>query len=173
MVKYGKLPRAEPPPLPAANPYDLVTVYVGNLAAQARPYDFDSEAVDQNAYNAHGQPIRPIKAIASCPNCGAGIDIDLRLGVVVNCDGCGLGTAPVVAPLADPFCNPVADGRIAAADLVDAASDLGAAVTVAEVSLEGDFNLPLPPAPATKKKPTTGGKGAELGSVVDLGPEPD
>jgi hypothetical protein len=193
MVKFGKIEKQEPPIAPPGNPYDLITVSIGATPTQARPYEFDSEAVDQNARNAQGQAIKPIKAMATCPNCGAGIDIDLRLGTQVGCDSCGLGQTPQAIPLPDPFCNPLTDGRLNEAELVEATvpDDLGKAVTTQD--LEGTFNLPaapeveppapqktapqkpgkkVPPKPPSKpKKPDKGG--AELGSAVDMGPEPE
>lgn len=96
------------------NPYDLIPTRVNGQELTSRPIEFDSEVVDnQNMTNAHGNLITPIKVSTVCPDCGQGLEYDVTLGsppwsLDVICYHCN----PAPPPSADPFMNPVEDGRI-------------------------------------------------------------
>lgn len=102
------------------NPYDLVPLLINGKAITGRPFEFDSEVVNQKKMtNAFGSFIKPTKVATVCPDCSQGLLLDVRMGeppfapFVTLCQYCH----PAPPPLPDPFINPVKSGRIPAADL--------------------------------------------------------
>lgn len=103
------------------NPYDLVKMTVNNKEIFGRPIALDSDVVNNNDLtNAFGNIVKPTKLSTVCPDCGQGLEFDVILDIppfsTVNrrCYICSPETAIVSA---DPFMNPVADGRISEFDL--------------------------------------------------------
>lgn len=97
------------------NPYDLVPMLINNQELTGRPIEYDSEVVDNNSMtNAFGHPVKPSKLSTVCPDCGQGLEFDVILGdppfgvVAKICYHCN----PAPPPQADPFMNPVDEGRI-------------------------------------------------------------
>jgi len=102
------------------NPYDLISIKVNGQDIHGRPFEFDSDIVDQkNLTNAFGSIVKPTKISSCCPDCGQGLEFDVTFGdppfacVEVICYHCN----PDSAPTADPFMNPIDDGRIAGHEL--------------------------------------------------------
>lgn len=96
------------------NPYDLIPTLVNGKEFQSRPIEFDSEVVDNNNMtNAFGSIVKPTKVSTSCPDCGQGLEFDCTLedppfALSVVCYHC----RPAPPPAADPFMNPLEEGRV-------------------------------------------------------------
>lgn len=114
------------------NPYDLVEINLNGMRTHARPYEFDSEVKNQHDMtNEHGKPVKPTKLSLACPQCGAGLNIDVRYGENMNpplpvLNFCCLDFYPEcpnaerVTPTkldVDPFVNPLESGRVKMEDL--------------------------------------------------------
>ena len=63
------------------NPYDPIPVSInGSQLMYARPIEFDSDiANSKDSTNAFGYLVKPTKIQATCPDCGAGLDIEVTL----------------------------------------------------------------------------------------------
>lgn len=92
------------------NPFDMIEILINGERQFARPYEFDSDIVDQkNMKNAFGKYVKPTKAITTCNKCGQGVVIDLKLDdppfsiVTAACERC----TPKSPKLGNPFINPV------------------------------------------------------------------
>lgn len=110
------------------NPYDLVAMEINGKPIMGRPFVFDSDVADQKEMkNAAGEYVRPTKLSTMCPDCGAGLVVEVQLAeprinppggsgpfdtVRVNCEHCN----PVPPPV-EPFENPLESGRVDASDL--------------------------------------------------------
>jgi hypothetical protein len=102
------------------NPYDLIPIRVNGHEFQGRPTEFDSEVADNQAMtNAFGNTVKATKISTSCPDCGQGLAFDITLGeppfavqdfICYNCN-------PAPPPTADPFMNPLDEGRVAGHEL--------------------------------------------------------
>lgn len=97
------------------NPYDLLQLIINNKAAFGRPVAFDSDVVDQHEMkNAFGKYVKPTQVVSTCPDCGQGFTLNVRLSgppfepYVCLCPIC----KPPPAPILDPFVNPIASDRI-------------------------------------------------------------
>lgn len=102
------------------NPYDLVPLLINGKPITGRPYEFDSQAVNQKKMtNAFGAYVKPTKVATVCPDCAQGLLIDVKLGeppfspFSTLCYLC----RPAPPPLPDPFINPVKTGRVPAVEL--------------------------------------------------------
>ena len=101
------------------NPYDLVPMLINGKPMSGRPFEYDSVATDlKEMRNAFGNYIKPTRLATMCPDCGAGMEVNVSLGeppfqiVRVECIYCHK-----VPDLADPFENPLDSGRISAYEL--------------------------------------------------------
>lgn len=94
----------------------MIKVFIGKEETFARPFEFDSDIVDDQFRNAFKQPVRPTKAVTTCSKCGNGFDFPISNynggPLTVTCPYC----KPVVVP-PDPFCDPIKLGLITTADL--------------------------------------------------------
>ena len=76
------------------NPYDLIEVTVNSHILYGRPIAFDSEPVDmQKMLNKKGEIVKPTKLVTVCPDCGQGIEINIKVDkppfkVKANCLYC-------------------------------------------------------------------------------------
>lgn len=102
------------------NPYDLIQMVVNGKATYGRPVEYDSQIKNQKTMkNAFGYFVKPIKVVTSCPDCGQGLSINVRLSdppfmpVKYSCSICN---PPPEAPV-DPFVNPLETGRVALTEL--------------------------------------------------------
>jgi hypothetical protein len=102
------------------SPYDLVPLTINGKSITGRPFQFDSDVVNQMTMtNAFGVVVKPSRVITTCPDCGQGFELDVKLGdppfqaVVVACPVC----KPAPPPVQDPFLNPIKTGRIQAFEL--------------------------------------------------------
>ncbi len=102
------------------NPYDLVPLLINGKPMQGRPFEMDSDVVNQKKMtNGFGALVKPSKVMTMCPDCSQGLEVDVRLGeppfeaVVHTCPYC----KPAPPPMVDPFVNPVKTGRVPAASL--------------------------------------------------------
>jgi hypothetical protein len=123
------------------NPYDLVPMLINGQELTGRPIEFDSDVVDQMAMtNAFGAVIKPTKLSTVCPDCGQGLEVDVLLGeppfsaVESICYHCN----PEPPPQADPFMNPVDEGRIASHELDPLLHDPASQVVADEESSVAD-----------------------------------
>lgn len=99
------------------NPYDLVTLRIGGQEIHGRPYEFDSQATNQQTMqNEFGGFVKPTHISTVCPECGQGIMVEnIKLPdppfPVIDwvCPNCNPGVEPPV----DPFMNPLDAGRVA------------------------------------------------------------
>lgn len=133
-MEIGRIERPPEPEPIDYNPYNPVQVDIGGQTIDGRPFEFDSEAVD-GFKNAMDRIIRPTKIATVCPHCGQGIVVEVHqydksfailpegASIIAGCPECGAGAEPELPPepepptVADPFCNPVAVGRISEYDL--------------------------------------------------------
>lgn len=86
--------------------YSMIELEIGGSVVSGRPYDF----VDFN------DGIAPTKIAVGCPNCGAGIFIDVEAGVTdfkkyfkkkpISCPDCKFGFSKDEPIPDDPFINP-------------------------------------------------------------------
>lgn len=142
------------------NPFDLVPLLINGQAIDGRPIHLDSDIVDQRKMtNAFGAIVKPSRVVTVCPNCGQGLELEVRLNDPpfpphrCSCYYCNPGPAP----LEDPFVNPVKTGRISRTDLEPmTVKD----VTIPESSVAERFAAVVvePPAPAPKPKRRKRGK---------------
>lgn len=102
------------------NPYDLIPLLVNGQDLHGRPIEFDSDVANQQTMeNSFGNPVKPTKISTCCPDCGQGLEFELTLGdppfsaVEVICYHCN----PEAPAPADPFMNPLEDGRVPDHDL--------------------------------------------------------
>lgn len=102
------------------NPYDLLQLKINGKPMHGRPFEFDSAVANQKTMkNAFGRLVKPTKLATVCPDCGQGLEINVKLDEppfrVINysCHHCH----PAPKPLVDPFVNPLQSGRIPVADL--------------------------------------------------------
>lgn len=130
------------------NPYDLVPLVINGKATHGRPYEFDSDVVDQkNMKNSFGNYVKPSKVVTTCPDCSQAVHIDVKLGsppfaaVEYSCSVC----KPPPPVLLNPFVNPVKTGRVQAQDLDPLVKGMPAADSVPV--------LPIAPVPPTKRQP--------------------
>ncbi len=102
------------------NPYDLVPLTINGKSITGRPFQFDSDVVNQKTMtNAFGAVVKPSKVMTMCPDCAQGFELEVKLDdppfqpYAVSCPIC----KPAPPPLQDPFINPVKTGRIQAFEL--------------------------------------------------------
>lgn len=102
------------------NPYDLVLLIVNGRQMYGRPVSFDSDVVDQkHMKNAFGKYVKPTQISSTCPDCGQGFIIDVKLSeppfsaYQCLCPVC----KPSPPPMLDPFINPVTTNRISVNEL--------------------------------------------------------
>lgn len=99
------------------NPYDLVQLIVNDYPQYGRPIEFDSVITNQKTLlNAFGNIVKPTKVVTTCPDCGAGITVEIILDgsppfapYPVSCT-CARKIQPT--PILDPFINPITAGLI-------------------------------------------------------------
>lgn len=101
------------------NPYDLVPLLINGKPLSGRPLEFDSVVVDQKEMkNSFGSYVKPTRLSTVCPDCGAGLVVDVVLPeppfkeVSITCEYCHAPPPPV-----DPFENPLDTGRVDMRDL--------------------------------------------------------
>jgi hypothetical protein len=148
------------------NPHELVPMLINGKEFTGRPFEFDSEIADFNKMiNSFGELVKPSKLSTVCPDCGAGMMIDVVMGdppfqpVIATCAIC----CPDLPPLPDPFNNPLESGRVKQSELDPLLFDSATPVaedgkTVAERMAENvatqipDVLPPVPPV-VTKVEP--------------------
>ena len=97
------------------NPYDQVQLIINGKPIYGRPTAFDSDVVDyKEMKNAFGKYVKPTQVVSTCPDCGQGFTLNIRLyGPPFDAYDC---TCPICkkppAPIPDPFINPISSGRI-------------------------------------------------------------
>jgi len=98
------------------NPYDLIPMEINGVPTYGRPTEFDSEITDfEKMENAFGHPVKPKKLSTTCPGCGQGLEVEVKLAdppfsvITHTCQYC----SPEVEAPADPFSNPLETGRMA------------------------------------------------------------
>ncbi len=94
MVKIIKLQRTVEVEPDSASPYDLRPFVFGSYTIMGRPFEFDSEPVDEAHANETGDPISGTKFVSTCPECGAYLELTLET-VRIECE-CGLALSSVV-----------------------------------------------------------------------------
>jgi hypothetical protein len=113
------------------NPYDLVDLIINGHQSYGRPIVFDSEVSDSDTMlNAFGEIVRPVKIASTCPDCGQGLELDIKVNnppfhVNVNCYMCNTQAVNVPESMVasksgsaiDPFINPIRDGRMSMSDI--------------------------------------------------------
>jgi len=137
MAKFGKIERpAQPDQSGGDNPYVMVSVKIGGVEVLARPFEFDSEPVDNATINKDGKQIKPTAYSTSCPNCGHGVTLYVSGDYISgSCENCKAATDfiapddveaadPDVRIYEDPFCNPVLAGRITMKELDESFDDI-------------------------------------------------
>lgn len=103
------------------NPYEMIEIVLNGQKSTARPYEFDSDVVDQkNMKNAFGTYVKPIKAITTCNKCGQAIHINLELpdppfGVIQA--SCMVCEPSKKMEIVNPFVNPVLVNAVSRIDL--------------------------------------------------------
>lgn len=120
MVKYGKINRPPKPAEAIYDPYELVEINIDGSSILARPFEFDSEPINQDLLNAFGKQIKPTKFIAACPHCGSQVMVEavsLKKSRSVGCPECQRGVNKPLMPLEDPFRNPIEAGVLRFIDL--------------------------------------------------------
>lgn len=136
------------------NPYDLVQLLINGKPITGRPYEFDSNVVNQKKMtNAFGTIVKPTKVATVCPDCAQGLLLDIKLGeppfapYSVSCQYC----RPGPPPLSDPFVNPVKTGRVTHQELNPLLADPVKPLPQTQGSVADRFRLaPLgPPEPQT------------------------
>ena len=143
------------------NPYDLVQIIInGKHHSVGRPVAFDSEVADQmTLLNAFGMIVRPTSISTTCPDCGAGMVIDVELAgdppfdpYPITCS-CKMKVIPIV----DPFVNPVLTRRIKLESLNPLLADIHtplpqSKLTVAERIRQNQQSMLLGDAPSKKSR---------------------
>lgn len=62
------------------NPYDLIKIRINNHELYGRPVAFDSEPADSHTLlNKEGDIIRPTRITSVCPDCGQGLELEIRV----------------------------------------------------------------------------------------------
>jgi len=101
------------------NPYDLIELRINGHELYGRPVEFDTEPVDMHTMlNKAGDILRPTKITSTCPDCGQGLQYDIKVGdppylLELDCYLCRVKEQPQI----DPFINPIEDGRIKESDI--------------------------------------------------------
>lgn len=130
------------------NPYDLVQLLINGKPMQGRPFEFDSDIVNQKTMcNAFGVLVKPSKVMSICPDCSQGLEITLQLGeppfepVVWSCPYC----KPAPPPMSDPFVNPVKTGRVPSQELDPILLDPTKPLDISAGSVADRFSAPSEP----------------------------
>ena len=103
------------------NPYDMIPMVVNGEETVGRPVEFDSQITDfETMENAFGNAVKPSKVTTTCPRCGQGLEVFIKLldppfsPVHYNCEYC----TPVEPEIHhDPFSNPIETGRMSSQEL--------------------------------------------------------
>ena len=158
------------------NPYDILEVTINGHQIHARPFEFDSEPTNLNTLeNAQGRLIRPTKLNSVCPDCGQGLVLELDLTdapegwsniktyLTFNCHLCNNQEEKTIA---DPFFNPVEEGRVEPSDLDPLLVGMGeleqVETTVADrMEKEAEEVSPKPKKTVKKKSATSASKSAK------------
>lgn len=158
VARIGKLPARKVESNPATTPFDMLNVRVGDQTVLARPYE---TVVDRDSGKEY-----PSKAVTTCPVCGHGINIDIRLDQILTgvspvaaCDNCGAGKVIPPPPLEDPFHNPLIGGLIARSDLDPLYGDPAALVT----------QKPAAESVRERRRKSAAAKGADTSAVAPKG----
>lgn len=137
------------------NPYDLVPLLLNGQSTYGRPVAFDSDVVDQiSMKNAFGKYVKPTQVALTCPDCGQGFMLDIKLSeppfnpYACSCPIC----KPAPPPMLDPFTNPITSERITINELDpmlhNISKPIAPVTTVAERTKESK-----PKSPKSKKQP--------------------
>jgi len=113
------------------NPYELVKISLNGHETYGRPVGFDSDPIDLNTMkNAFGKYIKPNCISSTCPDCGQGFILNIKLPDppfdIYECVCPLCKTAP--EPLLDPFVNPVGHCKISLNELDPILHDLSSEV---------------------------------------------
>jgi len=102
------------------NPYELLNINVNGKKAYGRPVEYDSSTTGPNSVkNIFGYYVKPIKMVTTCPDCGQGLELNVRYPdppfpvVDFACYICKSQSNIV----RDPFIDPLKSGRITLEDL--------------------------------------------------------
>jgi hypothetical protein len=101
------------------NPYELLNINVNGQKAYGRPVEYDSSTTGPNSVkNNFGYYVKPIKMVTTCPDCGQGLELNVRYPdppfPVVDF-ACYICKSQSV--VRDPFVDPLKSGRITLEDL--------------------------------------------------------
>jgi hypothetical protein len=138
------------------NPYGLVPLLINGKAIDGRPYEFDSDVVNQKTMkNAFGEFVKPSKVVSVCPDCSQGLQIDVQLGeppftpVHYTCRFC----RPAPLPLPDPFVNPTVSGRVPAFELDPMLRDPVKPLEIPDTVVSERFQMPQEALPLPSSEP--------------------
>jgi len=102
------------------NPFDLISLIINGHDCYGRPIAFDSDIVNQEtSKNSFDKYVKPIQISTTCPDCGQGLILDVRLSDppfaihICNCPLC----RPIPPPMLNPFTNPIISSRISENEL--------------------------------------------------------
>lgn len=163
-TRFGKIPPRIVVPQPKATPLDMLTISIGGLVTQARPFEVSTDPKTDEQY--------PSKAVTSCPHCGHGIYFDIRYDQLVShqeltaaCDNCNAGVEVALPMLEDPFRNPVVDGFISRPEIDPL---YGKPVDADTVHVQKNIGKK---SPKKRKKATEAFRGTQAAEVPPSAPE--
>jgi len=96
-----------------------VEMLINGRPMHGRPIAFDSDQTTPDSKNAFGVYVKPIKLSTTCPDCGSGLVVNVKLPdppfpkIVHTCEYC----RKEVIQEFDPFVNPLETGRVATYEL--------------------------------------------------------
>jgi hypothetical protein len=92
------------------NPYELLNININGKKAYGRPVEYDSGTTGPNSVkNSFGFYVKPIKIVTTCPDCGQGLELNVRYPdppfpvVEFACYICRSKSQAVIDPFVDPF----------------------------------------------------------------------
>ena len=101
------------------NQYNLVEMLINDKPMHGRPIEFDSEQTTSDSKNMFGVYVKPTKLSTTCPDCGAGLIVSVKLPdppfpkIIHTCEHCH----QEVVRESNPFVNPLETGRVAEHEL--------------------------------------------------------
>ena len=144
MLTSGRLSRSGRRAPEPYNQYNLIEMLINGKPMHGRPVEYDSEPTTPDCKNIFGVYVKPTKLATTCPDCGAGLFVAVKLPdppfpkITHTCEHCNPN--PVVEPL-DPFVNPLDTGRIAGHELDPLLHD-GSRIIDDNLTVAERMNLP-------------------------------